>query len=276
MSDATTRTLFLEKFSLHELLCLIEDFLIDGKVMVNNKVAAETLSGRDLSSTVSLGGLITWSPEEASGEQLVAGSIILASVCAATDHIGFICESSYNILRLCRWDSLMVLTILHVFAYLGGGKFFDSGNFGLTVTVLKSLVMFLEGRNLPVVTASCLPSIDQLHTELCTSVKCPFLEGAESIDTVAFLLLENIKNCLLQEVELVDSTSSRSLSDKYSAGQCFNQDAVQCATILNCDIACCLKKFMVSATQPHVLSNATLCHLSDVLSLVELVANRMV
>lgn len=271
-SVATTRFLFLGLVSLHELLCLIEDFLQEGKVMVNNKMAAGTLSEQDLRNSLHLDGLNTWSLETASGEQLVAGSIILASVCAATDHVEFIRESTYNILRFCRWDSLMMLTVLHVFAYLGGQKFFCDS---LMVTVLKSLIMFLEGGNLPVAAASCLPSVNQLHSELWTSVKCPFLEGAESIEIVALLLLENIKNCLLQEVELDDSTNSRSLSDKYTAGRWYGQEAVQHVIDMKCDAACCLRKFLVSATQHHVLNNASICHLSDVLSLVELVASRM-
>lgn len=260
MSDATRRIQFLENFSLLELLSLIEDFVVKGKLMVSTDVHAGTLSKCDLRTSVFLDQSITWSSEAASSEQLVSGSIILASLCAATDYVGFICESSYNILRLCRSDSLIVLTILHVYAYLGGGKLFNCGNFGLMVTVIKSLVMFLEAGNLPIATASSVPSINRLHTELCTSVKCPFLDGAEPIDNVAILLLENIKNCMLQDAKLVDSLHYRSLSDKNIAGQCFNQEAVHCVTDLNCD----------------ALSSATMCHLSDVLSLVELVANRLV
>ncbi|XP_028759401.1 uncharacterized protein LOC114718290 isoform X2 [Neltuma alba] len=263
-SVATTRLLFSEHVSLRELLFLIEDFLVEGKVMVNDKVSAETLSEQDLRTSLYL--------EAASGEQLVAGSIILASVCAATDHVEFIRESTYNILRFCRWDSVMMLTILHVFAYLGGQKFFCHN---LMFTVLKSLIMRLEGGNLPVFTACCLPSVNQLHTELWMGVKCPFLEGAESIEIVALLLLENIRNCLLQEVRLDDSANSGSLSDKYNTAQWFNQEAAQSVIDLQCDAACCLRKCMVSATQPLVLNNASICHLSDVLSLVELVASRM-
>ncbi|KAI9122475.1 hypothetical protein K1719_006315 [Acacia pycnantha] len=199
LSAATTGFLFSEHVSLHELLFLIEDFLIEGKIMVNVKVPPGSLSEKDLRTSLY--------QEAASGEQLVAGSIILASVCAATDHVEFIRESTYNILRFCR--------------------------------------------NLPAVTAPCLPSVNQLHTELWMSVKCPFLEGAESIEIVAFLLLENIRNCLLKE------------------------EADQCVIDLKCDPACCLRKSMVSATQPHFLNNASVCHLTDVLSLVELVASRM-
>lgn len=276
MSDAEARILFLENYSLQELLGLIEDFLIVGKIIVNNTVPAENLSDCDLRTNYVLDCANKFSSDVASSEQLVAGSIILASICAATNHVGFICEASYDILRLCKWDSLMVLTILHIFAYLGGEKFFALNNFRLMMTVLKALVMLLEGENLSVATASCLPSIDQLHTGFCTNDKCPFLEGAESIDIVACLLLEEIKSCCLQGLERVDSLDSRFISNIYKAGQWSHAEAVQCAINKNCDVPCCLKKCTISATQPCVLNNVTFCHLSDVLSLVELVANKMV
>ncbi|KOM46598.1 hypothetical protein LR48_Vigan07g030200 [Vigna angularis] len=248
MTDAETRILFVENYSLYELLHLIEDFLIEGKVIVNNRVDAETLSS-DLRANDFLSCVNEEvSSDAASSEQLVAASIILSSVCAATDYVGFICDASYHILRSSKLDSLMVLTILHIFSYLGGDKFFNKNNFGLTVTVLKSLIMFLEDGSLSVATA-CLPSINQLHAELCMDVKCPFLEGAESIDAVASLLLEEIKR--------VHSSESRFMS-------------VQCAIDKPCSEKC-----LISAPQPDARKTVDCCCLSDVLSLVELVANKM-
>nr|KYP73319.1 hypothetical protein KK1_005939 [Cajanus cajan] len=264
MSDAETKFLFEENYPLHELLGLIEDFLIEGKIIiVNSRVDAET-SYCDLRANDYLECVNEVSSDVASTEQLVAASIILASVCAATDYVGFISEVSYHILQLCKWDSLVVLTILHIFAYLGGEKCFSMDNFGLMVTVLKSLIMFLEDGSLSVATA-CLPSINELHAELCMNIKCPFFEGAESIDVVACLLLEEIRNIWLQGMKQVDLSDSRfmSESDNYNAGQ--NK---------SCDVPCS-KKCLISATQPDSLKNDNLCHLNDVLSLVELVANKM-
>ncbi|KAG5064620.1 hypothetical protein AAZX31_02G265500 [Glycine max] len=264
MSVAETRVLFVENYSLHELLSLIEDFLIEGKVIVNNRVYAETLSC-DLRVNDFLDCVNQVSSDVASSEQLAAASIILASVCAATDYVGFICDASYHILQSCKWDSLMVLTILHIFAYLGGEKFFNMDNFGLMVTVLKSLVMFLEDES-PSVASACLPSINQLHAELCMNVKCPFLEGVESIDAVACLLLEEIKR--------INLSDSRLMSDNYDAELWYNQDAIQCTISKNCDVPC-LRKFSIFATQPDALRNVNFCRLNDVLSLVELVSNKM-
>ncbi|XP_027330715.1 uncharacterized protein LOC113846527 isoform X2 [Abrus precatorius] len=274
LSRPETRNLFVENYPLHEFLGLIEDFLIEGKVIVKNRLDAETWSDCDLRANDFRDCVNEVSSDVASNEQLLAGSVILASVCAATDHVGFVCEASYEILRLCKWDSLMVLTILHIFAYLGGEKFFDLDNFGLVMTVLKSLVMSLEHGSLSDGTA-CLPSINQLHTEFCMNVKCPFLEGAESVDVVACLLLEEIKNCWPQGIKRVDLSDSRFMSDTYNAGHCFNQEAAQCAVKKNCDVPCYLKKCVISASPPDALNNVAFCHLSDVLSLVELVANRM-
>lgn len=273
LTDADTRILFLEKNSLHELLCLIEDFLIEGKVLFKSIVPTETSPESDMRNNSFLDGVDTLSSEVASSEQLVAASIILASICAATDYVGFISEASYNILRLCRWDSSTVLTILHIFANLGGRMYFDLGNSGLMVTVLKSLVMFLEEGSISVTTASCLPSINQLHTELCANFKCPFSEGVQSIDIVTSLLLEKIKNCLFQQAKQFDSSNFRFLSDNYNVGLWSNQEGVSCANSMNCDTPCCLKEHVACPTQPDVV---TLCQISDVLSLLELVANKMV
>ncbi|CAI8590353.1 unnamed protein product [Vicia faba] len=275
LADADTRMLLLEKNSLLELLRLIEDFLIEGKVILKDIVPTETPSDSDLRNENFLDGLDTLSSKVAMDEQLVAAGIILASICAATDYIGFLSEASYNILRLCRYDSFMVLTILHIFANLGGKKYFDSCSFGLMVTVLKSLVMFLEGGSISVTPASCLPSINQLSTDLCTSVKCPFSEGAESIDVVTFLLLEKIKKHLFQQEGQFDSSCFRSLLDNYNNGQWSNQDVVPCTNSISCDASCCLKNHVACRTQPDVHIDVTLCQLSDILSLLELVANKM-
>ncbi|CAK8531434.1 unnamed protein product [Lathyrus sativus] len=273
LADADTRIWLLEKNSLLELLRLIEDFLIEGKVILKDVVPTETPSDSDLRNDSFLDGVDICS-KEATDEQLVAAGIILASICAATDYIGFLSEASYNILRLCRYGSYMVLTILHIFANLGGKKYFDSCSFGLTVTVLKSVVMFLEGGSISVTPASCLPSINQLRIDLCTNNKCPFSEGAESIDVVTFLLLEKIKKHLFQQGQF-DSSSFRSLLDNHNNGQWSSQDVVPCTNSINCDASCCLKNHVACRTQPDVHIDVTLCQLSDILSLLELIASKM-
>ncbi|CAL5184175.1 unnamed protein product [Lathyrus oleraceus] len=275
LADAGTRIILLEKNLLLELLRFIEDFLIKGKVILKDIVPTETSSGIDFRNDSFLDGVDTSCSKEATDEQLVAAGIILASICAATDYIGFLSEASYNILRLCRYGSFMALTILHIFANLGGKKYFDWCSFGLTVTVLKSLVIFLEGGSISVTPASCLPSINQLRIDLCTNNKCPFSEGAESIDVVTFLLLEKIKKHLFQQEGQFDSSSFRSLLDNHNNGQWSSQDVVPCTNSINCDASCCLKNHVACRTQPDVHIDVTLCQLSDILSLLELVASKM-
>ncbi|KAJ7969175.1 Maternal effect embryo arrest protein [Quillaja saponaria] len=281
ISDAETRILFSECGPLDGLFCLIEEFLIDGRVMAYNDVPYETSTYCDSRNHFLLDGLnISLSSRTASCEQLLAGSIILASICAVVDHIGFICEASYNVFRMSRQDSSLLLTILHVFAYLGGDKIFSLSNYGLVMTVLKSIVLFLESGSPSVASASCLSSINRLHAELYTGVKCPFSEGAASVDSVISLLLEMIGNYALQKnihrsiTKPICSSTSRFLSDDGNVERHPVHEVVRCDIDLDCDVLCCLNNYMVSAAS-DVAINATMCHLSDVLSLVELVACKM-
>ncbi|MCI53129.1 hypothetical protein A2U01_0074375, partial [Trifolium medium] len=60
-----------------------------------------------------------------------------------------------------------------------------------------------------------------------------------------------------------------------NVGQRSNWEADQCATNKNNVVSGCLKKCLVSDTRPHALKNVILRHLCDIVSLVELVANKM-
>lgn len=231
MSDAEGRRIFSEFGCLDESLSLIEDFLIHGRVFVC-KDASSKMMVECHSRNILLDDMHIF-PRPASTDELVAGSIVLASLCAAFDHIGFICETSYNFLQIRRLNRSLVLTMLHVFAYLGGEKFFNFSNSNL-VTVVKSMVTFLEGDRLSDSTGSCIPSVSNSGNELCPCVRCPFSEDAVSVDTATSLLLESLQNnAFLGPV---------------------SQDELEC----------------------NSNSNLTVCNLSDLLSLVELVAFRMV
>lgn len=204
MSDGDGRRIFSEFGCLDESLGLIEDFIIQGRVFV----CMDALTMDECHSSSFLHGNIDISPRPASADELVAGSIVLASLCAAFDHIGFICETSYNILLIRGLDRSLVLKMLHVFAYMGGEKFFNFSNYSL-VNVLKSIVRFLEG-------------VSNSGNEFCPCVECPFSDDSVSVDTAISFLLERV----------MQSDNS------------------------NTDL--------------------TLCDLSDLLSLVELVASNMV
>ncbi|XWS13515.1 hypothetical protein CRYUN_Cryun36dG0043700 [Craigia yunnanensis] len=154
MSDAEPRSVVAE-LCLDELLSVIEDFLIEGRVMLYTNLSSETSVECDSRIHGIIDGSdIIFSHEAASADLLVAGSIILGSICAAADCAGFMCEAVYNIFRMHRYDTSVVLVILHVFAYVGGDAIFTLRNYSLTMTVLKSIVMFLESKHAPVATAT--------------------------------------------------------------------------------------------------------------------------
>ncbi|KAJ1414379.1 hypothetical protein SESBI_18918 [Sesbania bispinosa] len=73
----------------------------------------------------------------------------------------------------------------------------------------------------------------------------------------------------------VASSEQLVAANNYNAGQCSNEDVIPCANSTNYDAPCCLREHVTCCTQPDVLINVTLCQLSDVLSLLELVANKM-
>ena len=126
MSDGEIRSLFAKLGCLDELLCHIESFLVDGCFKVLRDISFGLSTGYDSSDNIHIDGSnVTLSSTPVSTEHLVAGSIILASICSALDHIGFICETTYSILRARRLSNPLMLSIIHIFAYLGGDKFFS-------------------------------------------------------------------------------------------------------------------------------------------------------
>ncbi|KAF5444885.1 hypothetical protein F2P56_033977 [Juglans regia] len=282
MSDVETRSMLADFDFLDELLSLIEEFLIDGRVLVYTNISCETFIECDTRINFLLDGVtISFSYEVPSADQLVAGSIILASMCAAIDQIGFICEASYNIFRRHACDSSLVLSILHVFAYLCGQKLFSATKYGLMVTVFKSIVMLLEGVNFsdPAASHSLSVSEDQFLFHPCT--KCPFSKDAVSIDTVTSLLLKFIWNNAGLEttnydvIKSLDLLNSEVLYNSFKSEVSSSHEGFYCAADVNFDTSCCLEKYEMPTTQSHSIASMRLCHLTDVLSLVELVACNM-
>jgi hypothetical protein len=283
MSDAETRSMFEDSGFLDELLNLIEEFLIDGRVMVYNNTSSETVIGGDSRIDFVLDGVnIMLLYEVAPADQLVAGSIILASICAAVDQIGIICEASYNIFRRRASDASLLLTIIHIFAYLGGQKFFSLRNYALMMTVLKSLVLLLEGVNLSGDAASCPSFVSQVQIQFHPCNKCPFSEGAVSVDTATSLLIELLQNCTalgttnIDVIKSCNSLNSRVLFDNFKSEQGLSHEGVHYVAFMNCDASCSLDKYDIPTTQSDSIVDMTLCRLSDILSLVELLACSMV
>lgn len=251
MCDVEKSSTFAELGCLDELLILIEDFILDGTIMMYDISSCKDTSRIDIPVD---GSSIRLCSVPASKVQLVAGSIILASICAATHNIGFICEASFNILCLRKFDDSLMLTILHVFAHVGGEKFFRQSNYSLLMAVLKSVVVFLEGKHLS--DAALSQSAGDALTHFCPCVECSFVDDAISMDAIAQLLIEKINN-----VATFETTFSK---------------RAYCAVERHCDDSCCLNKFWISTNEPKALTVVTLCDLTNILSLVELISFFMV
>ncbi|RVX17266.1 hypothetical protein CK203_003794 [Vitis vinifera] len=282
MSNVEMRSLFAKLCHLDELLSLIEEFLMGKKVLVYNNASPESFVVCDSRFSILVDGVDRiMSFETASTHQLVAGSIILASICTAIDHIGFICEASYDIFRMHRSDSSLLLTILHVFAHVCGKKYFTLSNYCLIMTVMKSLVTISEGRNLSIKTTSCLSSQSKVQNEFPPCIKCPFSQNAASVDIVISLLLEKLQDYAISDAvdqELIKSDkslNSGSLSSEDKAEKKSHLQEAFCVHSMKCDMPCCFNDFVMPAIQSGSDFNRTLCHFIDILSLVELVASSM-
>ncbi|KAF5754578.1 hypothetical protein HanXRQr2_Chr17g0792871 [Helianthus annuus] len=173
LSDKETRARFSKVCGLEELITLVQNFLINGEILVcSTETSSETLS----------------LPEsKASPHALVVGAVLLASVCDAFDRVDFLCEMSYTLSRI---TSPLTLTLLHVFAYVCGEKLLNHGDYNLIMTVIKSLVIFCESENV----SSVFPSCD----------KCPFSIGAVSMEELASILLKTYTSLTVSDDALSD------------------------------------------------------------------------
>ncbi|KAL4385864.1 hypothetical protein GQ457_09G000770 [Hibiscus cannabinus] len=256
MSDLEARSVVAE--CLDELVSLIQDFLIDGRVMLYAKPSSETSVECDPRRHVIIDGLdVVFTHEAASADMLVASSIILGSICAAADRTGFLCEAAYNIFLMHRYDTSVVLLVVHVFAYVGGDTMFTLRDYSSTMTVLKSIVMFLESEcaseatRTPSLVGDVLP---QFHA----SVGCPFSKDALSVDNAVSLLFTKFQNYAQSGVKHQNLTANSSL-----------------LSIEDMNVSCCLDKCSLASKQSGPVATGTGCDISDVLSLMELLACNM-
>ncbi|XXG68613.1 hypothetical protein AAC387_Pa06g1661 [Persea americana] len=196
VSDGETRSLFLELCECNILFNLIESFLIDRTVLVYGDVSCPLLLASDSGGRIlSLRGrTMLISSKTATSNQLETGCLLLASVCTVTNNVGFICEVSYNILRMCKDDICWILTALHIFASVCGKKYFEQTNHSSIMTTTKSVVLHLErGEKSGVLVSSpYLTSSSGIHPRFISCVQCPFADGAVCMDEVFTVLLENL------------------------------------------------------------------------------------
>lgn len=179
---------------MHGLLSLMEDFLLNRRVLVYDKVSVE--SSVEHSSgfkIVSSEGCLFLSIEMVPMKYLVAGGVVIASICAETNQIGFICELSYNMFIMQKSNCLLVIRFLHLFTHVCGSKIFNTEGYDLHISVLKSLVVFLEKLNSSIGCCPCHPSAPGAASKNSVCSKCPFSEGVASLDVIVTVVLKELK-----------------------------------------------------------------------------------
>ncbi|KAK1303985.1 hypothetical protein QJS10_CPB11g01591 [Acorus calamus] len=196
---------FIKVCWLDVLLCLMKDFLVEKEVVFYNYMSSMTVGSVDSDHRASISdGLdVCFSSKVAKFEHLVAGSNILSSICLAINRTGFLWETSYKMLRLCRRDCSWILKILHVFASACGQKFLSLSNLSYVRASIKSIIFLLEKGD-----ESCF-SLCHLHS---TNVKaysfppceqCPFAEDTVCIDELVSMLLGELQGYTVSGIQPV-------------------------------------------------------------------------
>ncbi|KAK9150580.1 hypothetical protein Syun_008889 [Stephania yunnanensis] len=182
------RAYFLDLCLLDDLFDTIENFLIDRRVLMYGNRSHDKNVLSDSGSVIFLRDdtAVYISMVTATVDQLVAGSIILASTCSAFGRIGFVCEASFRILQTNTFGSCLPLTLLHIFASLCGEKYFIMNEYSLIMTAVKAIVVFLERED----KAGC-PCPGTLSTT--ENHECVFSKDVVSLDEVTGLLLEKLQ-----------------------------------------------------------------------------------
>nr|XP_009805024.1 PREDICTED: uncharacterized protein LOC104250150 isoform X4 [Nicotiana sylvestris] len=256
LSHVDTRRMFVEYCNFYDVLSLMEDFLLHDKLLVPAVSSDSKLATNSGINLILDGHSVSLCKQPAPTQLLLIGGILLASVCSAVDHVGFVCEASCNILRMRRSDAL---NILHIFAYLCGSKYFILKEYGLAMTVVKSLVMLIHKNRSSPDPLSCIGSSVESLSRICSGSKCPFSEGAATMDIVASSLLDSINSYACSAVgsdlmESLNSSRRRVKCDGRKTGESSDDvDLVQSA-------------FVISENS---------CQLTNTLALVELVAGFM-
>ncbi|XP_057764044.1 LOW QUALITY PROTEIN: uncharacterized protein LOC130985225 [Salvia miltiorrhiza] len=181
LSNPSLKMMVIESCGLSELLAIIEDFLQQSKVFVCGGISSESESHVTSKLNLILNGNPTLLLEvAASAHLLVAGGCLLASLCSAVDNIGYVCEISYSIIRMQKLDRPVMLAILHAFALICGSKYFTSSQYSIAMTVVKSVVIFLEEQTLSANCTSFSLSGVRNPSSILLCTHCPFSAGCSS------------------------------------------------------------------------------------------------
>lgn len=247
-SDVNTRSAILEMCKDNILFYLIEEFLTKREILVYDDASREKQipCGFWTTKIIDRDKVATLHSERAKFDQLMAGAVILACICRAVDNISFMCETSYIILRECREDPSLVLTVLHSFASICGKKYIEMEDFSVVMSGIKAIVWLLE------------QELELLGNQSGFSpcLQCPFVNGRIPIEQSVLQLMDellgNAKSCDRRQVkEGID----------ISVGKFYSYDLV-----LN-------SKQVSSEICPIVVSSFGV---TDVVSMLELIAYYMV
>ncbi|KAJ0980773.1 hypothetical protein J5N97_009028 [Dioscorea zingiberensis] len=253
ISDEKAMPLFQESCQLNILLNLIQDFLVMRKVLMCVRLGERSFHSSYRKFQCLDGQCLLF--EDATHSQLVAGSIILASICAAFDHTAFLLETSYKIIRMCRTDTSWILSVLHLFASVCGPKYFAQGSYSFLLSAIRLVVSFLERRQASVHSIStCLIGESNLGSSFSPCEECPFSTNAGCEDRFMSLLLD-----VLHHV----ATYEHNINVRQDFG----------GQISECSASCPLSKYKKHGVNcSDLVAERNLCSFSDILSLVELVA----
>lgn len=281
LSDAETKSLFKDICQLDVLSSLAEDFLIERKLIM----CGDRLNECNDSSSK----LFQWNgayvcSRVATVDHFVAGCIILASISAAAERIGFLLESSYRILRTCRNDVSWILLALHVFASVCGKEFFNVEEYGFLIIALRSVVLSLErGQQSVSSMSSFVCPVSEGESSFSSSSECPFATGAVCMDKLINLLLDVLRYYILTgdghpyvnnvvnfSVYIDPSCTQRNEEGRGNKSELDGQTKASLAS-------CCLFRFRKHAADlPEYFPEKAFCHFNDIVSLVELVGCYMV
>ncbi|URE24856.1 hypothetical protein MUK42_17666 [Musa troglodytarum] len=271
ISDATACQLFSEICQLDILLHLIDDFLITRRIMVCNGMESEQTCSSPLSSkSYQLNGQNV-TETAAKTHQLIAASILSASLCAVFDQIGFLLEVSYKVLCLCKHDASCNLLMLHIFAFAIGENFFTLEKFNFHVSAIKSVVSLLESGHHSLVAFRSASDVD-----ICFSPckQCPFSKDAVCTEKFVSMLMDILQDSFAgsSSVGYSFTSSLYPLSEsnpRVKEGICCSREPDSLGG--HCEASCVLFKYGDHAFDSlNYTSKRALCYFVDIVSVVEL------
>ncbi|XP_008793572.2 LOW QUALITY PROTEIN: uncharacterized protein LOC103709835 [Phoenix dactylifera] len=279
LSNGEARWLILEICQLNILVELIEDFLINRKVLLYTDRLLEPLSACFSSQEFHQlnGSGLCVSTRDATVDQIIAGCVIFASISAAVGCIGIVLELSYRILRTCRNDISWILLALHVFAFVCGEKFFNLDDCQFLLNAIRLVVSLVEHGNESAHSASCLHSTQHMLI-FPPCEQCPFATDEFCMDNFACSLLDELQfYALAGNINHLDgkkSTASigtfQSCSERNDGGTVSKTKVSGLKT--ECVGSCSIYKFgKLAADRSDCFPESSFCYFTDIISLVELI-----